>query len=87
MIMLVRRFSSAALALLAAAPMAAVAALERGAAFLIALVPTMAAEPRDFRLAPAGPVLTMDGQAFDQSLQHSLRHEAGHRTRSSSRGG
>lgn len=87
MIMLARRFSIAALAVLAAAPLAVVSALERGAAFLIALVPTMASAPHDFRVLPAGPALSMDGQAFDSALQHSLRHEAGTRQRAASRGG
>ncbi|APZ81864.1 hypothetical protein vBEliSR6L_99 [Erythrobacter phage vB_EliS_R6L] len=87
MIMLARRFSFAALAVLAAAPLAIASALERTAAFLIALVPAMPADPAAPRLAAAGPVLAMDGQAFDRSLQNSLRHEAGHRTRSASRGG
>lgn len=87
MVMRFRPFFATALAVLAAAPLAAVAALERGVAFIYGLfVPTLA-EPRDFRLAPEGPVLNMTRQAFDPALQHSLRHEAGTRQRAASRGG
>jgi hypothetical protein len=87
MVMRHRSFFAAAFAVLAAAPLAAISALERGVAFVFALVAPAFADKRDFRLAPEGPVLTMTGQAVDPALQQSMRHEAGHRQRAASRSG
>lgn len=82
-----RPFLAAAFAVLAAAPLAAISALERGVAFVFALVAPSLADKRDFRLAPEGPAMNMTGQAVDPALQHSMRHEAGHRLRAASRSG
>lgn len=81
------RFLFSALAVLAAAPLAAAAAIERGVAFVYGLLAPTFASTRDFRLAPEGPVLNMNRAPFDPALQHSLRHEAGHRRRAAMRGG
>lgn len=69
------------------APMAAVRALERGAVFLFDLI-VPSPDKRDFRLAvDAGPALELRGLPVDPALQQSLRHEAGFRRRTASRGG
>jgi len=87
MVMRYRPFFAAAFTILAVAPLAAISALERGIAFVFALIAPSLADKRDFRLAPEGPVLTMTGQAVDPALQQSMRHEAGQRLRAASRSG
>lgn len=71
-------FCSLACSLIIAAPLAVIAAVERGFAFLWALLPTFASESW---LVPASPTLAFDaaGAANDPALLNSLRHEAGMR--------
>lgn len=86
MVLRYRPFFAAALSLIAAAPLAAVSALERGVAFIYGLfVPATAL--RAPRLAVPGPAMNMTRAPFAAALQNSLRHEAGHRKRAASRGG
>lgn len=77
----------AALALVAALPIAAANAIadtfERAWSWLTA---AFNPDPMDFRaLDRAGLSLTTGGQALDRALQHDLRHEAGLHRRSAAR--